>query len=296
MLQFLEIELLLCCIRSKELDMTHSGKTALVTGASAGIGAEFAATLAARGDNLVLVARSLDRLETLAAELRSRHGVRVDVIGQDLTATDAAATVANELVARELSIDILINNAGFGSAGRFEELAADREQDQLMINVVALAGLTRRLIPGMLERGSGAIVNVASTAAFQPSPYFATYASGKAFVLNFSLALWSEYHGRGIKVLAVCPGPTETEFFDVLGTRKAAIGAPMGTAAQVVQSALRALDRNKGYVVPGIGNFASAHLLPRRPRTLVARIAKFATRGVADAATPSGDSRARTAV
>ncbi|WP_330250899.1 SDR family oxidoreductase [Nocardia sp. NBC_00565] len=267
--------------------MTHSGKTALVTGASSGIGAEFAAQLAARGDNLVLVARSLDRLESLAAELRNRHGVRVEVIGQDLTAADAAARITNELAARELSIDVLINNAGFGSAGRFEELAADREQDQLMVNVVALAGLTRRLIPRMLERGGGEIVNVASIAAFQPAPYFATYAAGKAFVLNFSLALWSEYSDRGIKVLALCPGPTQTQFFDVVGTRKAAIGPSMASATHVVRSALRALERNKGYVVPGIGNFASAHLLPRRPRTFVARIAKFVTRGVADAARES---------
>ncbi|WP_433198150.1 SDR family NAD(P)-dependent oxidoreductase [Nocardia sp. CA-107356] len=273
--------------------MTHSGKTALITGASFGIGAEFAAQLAARGDNLVLVARSLDRLESLAAELRNRHGVRVDVIGQDLTATDAAARIANELLTRGLSVDILVNNAGFGSAGRFEELDADREQDQLMVNVVALAGLTRRLIPAMLERGRGEIVNVASTAAFQPAPYFATYASGKTFVLNFSLSLWSEYSDRGIKVLAVCPGPTETQFFDVVGTRKAAIGAPMGSSEQVVRSALRALERNRGYVVPGVGNFASAHLMPRRPRTLIARIAKLVTRGVADAASPATEGSVR---
>lgn len=265
--------------------MTRTEKTALITGASSGIGAEFAAALAARGDDLVLVARSLSRLESLAAQLNQQHGVRVEVIGQDLTAPDAAARVTEELAARQLSVDILINNAGFGSAGRFEDLDADREQDQLMVNVVALAGLTRRLIPAMVERGSGEIVNVASTAAFQPSPYFATYSSGKAFVLNFSLSLWSEYRGRGIKVLAVCPGPTETAFFDTVGTRDAALGQ-MGSAAQVVRSTLRALERNKGYVVPGMQNFASAHLLPRRPRTVVARIAKLVTRGLADGGRP----------
>ncbi|WP_433660249.1 SDR family NAD(P)-dependent oxidoreductase [Nocardia sp. CA-128927] len=265
--------------------MNSTGKTALITGASSGIGAEFAAALAARGDDLVLLARSLPRLESLATQLRQRHGVRVEVIGQDLTMPDAAALVVDELAARGLSVDVLVNNAGFGSAGRFEDLGVDREQDQLMVNVVALAGLTRRLIPGMLERGSGEIVNVASIAAFQPSPYFATYSSGKAFVLNFSLSLWSEYRGRGIKVLAVCPGPTETAFFDAVGTRDAALGR-MGSAAQVVQSALRALERNKGYVVPGAQNFAAAHLMPRRPRTLVARIAKLVTRGVADGGRP----------
>ncbi|PXX65254.1 hypothetical protein DFR70_104317 [Nocardia tenerifensis] len=265
--------------------MTRTGKTALITGASSGIGAEFAAALAARGDDLVLVARSLPRLEALAAHLSQRHGVRVEVIGQDLTAPDAAARVTEELAARGLSIDVLVNNAGFGSAGRFEDLGVEREHDQLMVNVVALAGLTRRLIPDMLERGGGEIVNVASTAAFQPSPYFATYSSGKAFVLNFSLSLWSEYRGRGIKVLAVCPGPTETPFFETVGTRDAALGR-MGSATAVVRSALRALERNRGYVVPGAQNFAAAHLMPRRPRTLVARIAKFVTRAVEDGGRP----------
>ncbi|MFF3221851.1 SDR family NAD(P)-dependent oxidoreductase [Nocardia suismassiliense] len=265
--------------------MTRTGKTALITGASSGIGAEFAAALAARGDDLVLVARTLPRLEALAAQLRQHHGGRVEVIAQDLTEPDAAARVVDELAARGLSVDLLINNAGFGSAGRFEDLGVDSEHDQLMVNVVALAGLTRRLIPGMLERGSGEIVNVASTAAFQPSPYFATYSSGKAFVLNFSLSLWSEYRGRGIKVLAVCPGPTETPFFDTIGTRDAALGR-MGSAAAVVASALRALEHNKGYVVPGASNFAAAHLMPRRPRTLVARIAELVTRGLADGGRP----------
>ncbi|MFE9579135.1 SDR family NAD(P)-dependent oxidoreductase [Nocardia sp. NPDC006044] len=265
--------------------MTRTGKTALVTGASSGIGAEFAAALAARGDDLVLVARSLPRLESIAAQLNQQHGVRVEVIGQDLAEPDAAARVAEELAARQLSVDLLINNAGFGSAGRFEDLGADREHEQLMVNVVALAGLTRRLIPAMVARGSGEIVNVASTAAFQPSPYFATYSSGKAFVLNFSLSLWSEYRGRGIKVLAVCPGPTETAFFDTVGTRDAALGQ-MGSATQVVRSTLRALERNRGYVVPGVQNFASAHLLPRRPRTMVARVAKLVTRGLADGGRP----------
>ncbi|QIS16326.1 SDR family NAD(P)-dependent oxidoreductase [Nocardia arthritidis] len=265
--------------------MTQSTKTALVTGASSGIGAEFAAALVARGDAVILVARSADRLEAVAAQLRSRYHGEVHVIAQDLTEPDAAERIANELAARSISIDILVNSAGFGSAGRFEELSADGEQAQLMVNVVALAALTRRLVPGMLTRGAGEIINVASTAAFQPAPYFATYAAGKAFVLNFSLALWSEYRGRGIKVLAVCPGPTETAFFDVVGTRDAAIGGRIGTAAQVVSASLRALERDRGYVVPGFQNFASAHLMPRRPRAMVARIAKQITRGVADAAT-----------
>lgn len=261
--------------------MTRSGKTALVTGASSGIGAEFAAKLAARGDDLVLVARSVDRLQALATQLRDRYGVAVEVIGQDLAVADAAARVTDELAARGISIDLLVNNAGFGSAGRYEEIGAETDAAQLMVNVVALEGLTHRLIPGMLARGGGGVINIASNAAFQPSPYFATYSAGKAFVLNFSLALWSEYRGRGVHVLAVCPGPTETAFFDVVGTRDAGIGA-WSSAAAVVEAALRGLDRNRGYVVPGRQNFAGAHLMPRRPRKVVARFAKVVTRRVAD--------------
>lgn len=271
-------------METKKLDAGRSAGTALVTGASSGIGAEFATALAARGDDLVLVARSADRLESLAAELRRRHGVAVEVVVQDLAEPGAAERVATELVARGISIDVLVNNAGFGSAGRYEDIAAETDHSQLMVNVVALEGLTHRLIPGMVARGHGEVVNIASTAALQPAPYFATYAAGKAFVLNFSLALWSEYRDRGIKVLAVCPGPTETGFFDVVGTRDAAVTGSMGTATDVVQASLRALARNKGYIVPGRQNFAAAHLMPRRPRTLVARIAKRVTGVVADAA------------
>ncbi|WP_280437415.1 SDR family NAD(P)-dependent oxidoreductase [Nocardia carnea] len=271
-------------MKSKEFDTVRSPGTALVTGASSGIGAEFATALAARGDDLVLVARSAARLESLAAELRLDHGVAVEVLVQDLAQPRAAERVVTELAARGISIDVLVNNAGFGSAGRYEDIAAETDHSQLMVNVVALEGLTHRLVPGMVERGHGEVVNIASTAALQPAPYFATYAAGKAFVLNFSLALWSEYRDRGIKVLAVCPGPTETGFFDVVGTRDAAVTGSMGTAGEVVQASLRALARNKGYIVPGRQNFAAAHLMPRRPRTLVARIAKRVTGAVAGAA------------
>lgn len=252
-------------------------KTGLVTGASSGIGAEFARRLAHSGHDLVLVARSVDKLEALAAEL---DHVRVDVIAQDLSAPDAAQRVAEELAVRELTIDLLVNNAGFGTTGRFEEIALEREHDELMVNVVALVGLTHALVPGMLARGSGGVINVGSTAGFNVAPYFATYGASKTFVLNFSLALWSELRGTGVKVLAVAPGPVETPFFEVIGTRKAAIGARMATPQMVVESALKALERDRGYVVPGASNFAMAHLMPRRPRKLVALISRRVTRGV----------------
>jgi uncharacterized protein len=260
-----------------EEDAVPARPTALVTGASAGIGAEFAAQLAARGHDLVLVARSRERMERLAAELRDAHGAHVDVVAQDLRAPDAVARITETLADRH--VDLLVNNAGFGTAGRFEEIDARTEHDQMMVNVVALVDLTRALVPAMLARGRGAVINVASTAGLQPAPYFSAYGAAKSFVLNFSLALRAEYRRRGIRVLALCPGPTETSFFDTVGPR-AAIGGPMMPAADVVRAALRALDRDRAYVVPGLGNALTAHLTPRRPRRLVAAIAERITRNV----------------
>ncbi|WLQ35872.1 SDR family oxidoreductase [Streptomyces castrisilvae] len=260
--------------------MSSSTGTALVTGASSGLGAEFAAQLAAQGHDLILVARSGDRLAALAEHLSAEHGVRAEVVVQDLAEPDAARRIADELAARGLTVDLLVNNAGFGTCGRFEEIPGARDHDQLMVNVVALVDLTHALLPGMLERGRGAVVNVASNAAFQPSPYFAVYGASKAFVLNFGLALRQEYRRRGIRVLTLCPGPVETAFFDVIGTRNAAVTGSMTTPEPVVRAALRALDRDRGYLAPGLGNALTAHLTPRRPRTVVAAIAERITRKV----------------
>lgn len=257
--------------------------TALVTGASSGLGAEFARQLATRGHDLVLVARSKDRLDALAGDLRQRHGVRADVFAHDLAAPGAAERIAADLATVGIAIDLLVNNAGFGTAGRFEEIPAGRDTDQLMVNVVSVVALTRLLVPAMLARGGGGVINVGSTAGFQPSPYFAAYAAAKTFVLHFSLALREEHRGRGLRVLALCPGPTRTAFFDTVGER-AAIGARMMPADAVVRTALRAYDRDRGYVVPGLGNALNAHLSPRRPRRLVTAIAKRVTRGVLDPA------------
>lgn len=244
--------------------------TALVTGASSGLGTEFAAQLAARGHDLVLVARSRDRLEEVAEELRTTYGVKTHVVVQDLAQPHAGRAVARELADRAIPVDLLVNNAGFGTAGRFEEIAGERDHDMLMVNVVALVDLTHALLPGMLERGTGAVLNVGSTAGYQPSPYLSTYSASKTFVFNFSLALRQEYRGRGIRVTALCPGPVETRFFEVIGTRNAAVTGSFTTPEPVVRSALRALDRDRAYVTPGLGNALMAHLTPRRPRTLVA--------------------------
>ncbi|MFD5915758.1 SDR family NAD(P)-dependent oxidoreductase [Kitasatospora sp. NPDC058201] len=258
--------------------------TALITGASSGLGAEFAAQLAARGHDLVLVARSADRLEALAERLGKAHGITAHVLVQDLSAPDAARRVGAELADRGLTVDLLVNNAGFGTCGRFEEIDGSRDHDQLMVNVVSLVDLTHEVLPGMLARGRGSVVNVASTAAYQPTPYFAVYGASKTFVLNFSLALRQEYRRRGIRVLALCPGPVETAFFEVIGTRKAAVTGRFDSPGAVVRAGLRALDADRSYVTPGLSNFAGAHLVPRRPRGLVAAIAERVTRGVRDAA------------
>ncbi|MET9516038.1 SDR family oxidoreductase [Streptomyces sp. NPDC002994] len=258
--------------------------TALITGASSGLGAEFAAQLAARGMDLVLVARSEDRLHALAERLGKEHGVRAHVLVQDLAEPDAARRVGAALTERGLTVDLLVNNAGFGTCGRFEEISGARDHDQLMVNVVALVDLTHELLPGMLARGSGGVLNVASTAAFQPSPYFAVYSATKTFVLNFSLALRQEYRRRGIRVTTLCPGPVETAFFDAIGTRKAAVTGNFTTPEPVVRAALAALDRNRAYVTPGLGNAVAAHLSPRRSRTLVTAVAERITRKVLEPA------------
>ena len=263
---------------------TVQPRTALVTGASSGLGAEFANQLARRNHDLILVARSTDRLHQMAERIRTSYGVQADVIVQDLTAPDAAHRISAELTSRGHAIDLLVNNAGFGTAGRFEEIPPGRDHDLLMVNLVALTDLTHALVPGMLERGDGAVINVGSTAGFQPAPYFAAYSAAKAFVLNFSLALRAEYRGRGVRVLALMPGPIDTAFFDTTGTQ-AAIGARMMTPEAVVRTALRALDHDRAYAVPGFANKLSAHLTPRRPRRLVAAISKKMTQKVLSAPT-----------
>jgi len=265
--------------------MPRQAHTALITGGSSGLGAQFAEQLAQRGYDLVLVARSAPRLHRVADHVRTTHSVRVDVIVQDLTTPDAADRISAWLASHGRTVDLLVNSAGFGTAGRFEQIPPGQDHDQLMVNVVALTSLTRALVPGMLDRGDGAIINVGSTAGFQPAPYFAAYSAAKAYVLNFSLALRAEYRHRGLRVLAMMPGPTDTAFFDTIGTR-AAIGGRMMTPDTVVRAALHALDRDRAYVVPGLSNQISAHLTPRRPRRLVTAISKRVTRHVLDASMP----------
>ena len=250
----------------------YQGKTALITGASAGIGAEFARALAARGTNVILVARSQDRLQTLADEVARDHGVRAEAIAADLARPGAARELRVAVEARGLTGDLLVNNAGFGTHGPFETLAPEREGAEVALNVAAVVDLTHLFLPAMLAKGDGAVVNVASTAAFQPVPYMAVYGATKAFVLSFSEALWAEYRGRGVRVLALCPGRTATEFFDVIGTDSAAARGAKRTSAQVVETGLHALERGRGYAVDGRANYLTAQVSRVLPRNRVARI------------------------
>ena len=243
------------------------GGTALITGASSGLGVEFARRFAARGSNLVLVARRVDRLDQLATELRTTAGVEVDVVPADLGIPGAAAALHREIAERDIRVTSLVNNAGFGSHVAFDHADPARMTGEIQLNVLTLVELSRAFLPQLLQ-GSGALVTVASTAAYQPTPGMAVYGATKAFVLNFTEALWAEARGTGLRVLAVSPGSTKTEFFDVVGTEAASVGRQQ-TAEQVIDSAFRELDRANGKpsVVSGVRN----HLLALGTRLLSRR-------------------------
>lgn len=250
----------------------YQGKLAVVTGASSGIGEAYAIELAARGCHVVLVARSIDKLEWLAGKIKRKHGVQAYALSSDLSKAGAARQLAESIAKLSLTVDILINNAGFGSYGRFEDMDPERDQELIMLNTAALVGLTHQFLPGMLGRKDGIVVNVASMAAFVPCAYSAVYGASKAFVLSFSEALWAETRGRGVRVLTLCPGATDTRFFDVVGSRDMAAGSLLSTPENVVQAGFRGIDRGSSYIVDGRNNYMAAQmgrLLPRRRVALI---------------------------
>ncbi|RKH64841.1 SDR family NAD(P)-dependent oxidoreductase [Corallococcus llansteffanensis] len=260
----------------------YAGHRALVTGASSGLGEVFARELAARGMDLILVARSEDRLRALATELAAAHGIQAEVIALDLGREGAARELHARCQEKGLRVDLLVNNAGFGTHGAFEAAPFARQHEQVMLNVTALADASHLFLPDMLARGVGGILNVASLAGFQPVPYMAIYGATKAFVLSFSEALSEENRGKGVRVLALCPGPVKTAFFDVVGTKQAAVG-PMATAEEVVLVGLKALDQGRSSVVPGVRNWLQANLTRFTPRSLSLRIAGGMMKPPADA-------------
>jgi len=251
----------------------YAGTTSLVTGASSGLGEEFARQLAARGGDLVLVARSADRLEALAEDLRARHRVTVTTLPADLSLPAEVSRVAAQAATTE--IDVLVNNAGFGTYGTFADLDAGREHDEIMVNAVAAVDLAHAVLPGMLGRRRGGIITVASAAAFQPSPRQAVYGATKAFALAFSEALWAETRGSGVRILALCPGPVATGYFTALGDQDATtsvIYRRMADPADVVKAALRGFDRDTMTVIPGLRTSFLAQGYRFFPRTLMARM------------------------
>lgn len=256
--------------------MDLKNKTALITGASSGIGAAFARELAGNGANLILIARRIDRLNQLSAELSERHGVRVAVIGLDLTGDASVSAIKSKVEDLGIEVDLLVNNAGFATSGGFETEDLSKALNEIDLNVKALVSLTHAFLPTMLKKRYGAVINVASTAAFQPVPTMAVYGATKAFVLSFSEALWAEFEDRGVRVLALCPGGTETEFFEVAGSK--GTGSKRETADQVVKVALAELSSKvmKPSVVSGSRNKVLAFVPRIVSRAVMSKLSRKA--------------------
>lgn len=262
--------------RSREMSSPASpAPVAVVTGASSGLGAIFAQRLGERGCNLVLTGRDRHRLEQVRHRvIAGARACAVTLVTADLATHDGVLALLRELGDRPA--DLLVNNAGFGTYGLFDRSDTTREMDVIGVDVTALVRLTRAVLPGMIERGRGGVLNVASTIAFQPAPYQATYGAAKAFVLSFSQALWHETRHRGVTVTALCPGPTKTGFVEALGNAEASqtgIYARLDEPGPVVDAGLQALDRGAPVAIPGLRNQTTAFLPRIAPRRLITSVA-----------------------
>ncbi len=250
-------------------------QTVLITGASSGIGTELTREFAQHGDSVVLVARGIDKLEELARELRSKHNVGAEVIGADLTQPSAPEKIVKSLSERNLTIDVLANNAGFGERGAFAQIDLQRQLDMIQVNITAVAHLTRLLLPGMIQRNTGGILNVASTAAFQGGPNMTMYYATKAFVLSFTEALHEEVAGTNVHVTCLCPGPTHTGFVaaaNMEGVNLFKMGAE--TAEAVAKVGYAAFMKNKAVAISGFKNKLGAFSTRLAPRAVARKIAK----------------------
>jgi len=254
--------------------MGKSGRTALITGASAGLGREFARLAARDGHDVVLVARRKDRLQALAQEIEGAHGVRAIVLDADLSDRAAPQAIAAKLEGAAITVDFLINNAGFGSHGLYVRADFARQSEMVDVNIRALMELTHRLVPQMLARKSGRILNVASMAGFAPGPYMATYYASKAFVLSFSEALAAELRGTGVTVTVSCPGPVATEFGAVANSdRTNLFRSGAADAFAVARHGYRAMMAGKVIAIPGFMNKMTTLLIRLGPRAAVRRVA-----------------------
>ena len=251
-------------------------QTALITGASGGIGLELARVFAAGGYDLVLVARSTAKLEELAGELR-KHGGAVRVLAKDLAKPESPEEVFQELAAAGVAVDVLVNNAGFATYGPFVEIDLGRELEELQLNVVTLTHLTKKLLPGMLARRRGGVLNLASTAGFQPGPLMAVYYATKAYVISFSEALAEELSGTGVAVSVLCPGPTATGFQRRAGMEASKLFSGMlqvADAAAVARAGYEGFRAGKRIVIPGLLNKVGVQSIRVSPRALATRIVK----------------------
>ena len=254
--------------------------TALVTGASSGIGEAFARELAARGHDLVLVARRAERLEAESARLAAAHGVEVEVLSADLATPDGIAVVAARLADRSQPVDLLVNNAGVGTAGSFWELPVDDEVAMIHLNVVALVQLTHAALGPMIERNSGGVINVSSLGAYQPVPFNATYGATKAFVSSFTNAVVEELRGTNVRLMVVAPGYTRTEFQDASFEPRALPGFVWQSADTVAATAMRAFDRGRAVCITGAVNVVAAAASSVMPASVMRRVSGALTRPV----------------
>ncbi len=251
-------------------------KTALITGATVGIGYELSKQFAQDGYQLVLVARNEDKLKERQQELSSAYGVSVTVIPMDLSDPEAAAQIESRLKEKNIEIEVLVNNAGFGLMGKFFELDLQRQLAMIQVNVTALTELTGRFLPGMLSRGSGGILNVASTAAFQAGPLQTVYYATKAYVLLFSEGLANELKGTGVRVSALCPGPTATEFQERAGFGDILLMKGMVMSAEkVAKIGYKHFQRGKGIIIPGLMNKLLAQSTRITPRAITTAVVRF---------------------
>jgi short-subunit dehydrogenase len=253
-----------------------SSKTALVTGASSGLGVEFARLFAKDGYNLVLVARTESALRQLAEEVKSKYKVEARVIAKDLTQASAPQEIYDELQSAGVQIDVLVNNAGFATYGKFWELNLSVEIEMLQVNMLALVSLTHLFLPAMIQRHSGKILNVGSTASFQPGPLMADYYASKAFVLYFSEAIANELEGTGVTVTAFCPGPVQTGFQKRAAIEESKLikGRKIMDAETAVKAGYKALQQGKTVVVPGLRNWLLAQAYRFSPRKMATRFVR----------------------
>jgi hypothetical protein len=253
----------------------NADERAVITGASSGIGKEFAELFARDGRSVILVARREERLRELADGLKERHGIEADIMPLDLSDHTAPQRLVDMIDNAGFTVSALVNNAGFGALGKFAELETQRQVDMLQLNVTALTHLTRLVLPGMLERGSGRVLNVASTAAFQPGPFMAVYYASKSFVLSFSNALAEELKDTGVTVTCLCPGPTKTEFEEESGMGETLMFKYSAMAAgEVAKAGYEGMREGKLMVIPGAPNKLTAfssRLVPRKLSLKVVR-------------------------